>query len=260
MINRLFELSPHLRDRLSSALETGVLTDPESEVALQSILGGMNGCCAAFDFLKHLKSLGITGHAAGAWIRTVEQMTAKAPRPDLVWSGPEVPGLHARETRRVYEELLGTAERHLWVSTYAFFDGPKAFDVLAKRMEAKPMLQVTLFLNIQRKWGDTTHTEQLIRKFADHFWKTDWPGKTRPKVYFDPRALELGGPGSVLHAKAVVADGEVSFVTSANMTEAALDRNIELGLLVRDRALALSMVTHFQGLIDRKILSPLPEK
>ena len=27
--------------------------------------------------------------------------------PDLVWSGPEMPGLPARDTRQVYEELLG---------------------------------------------------------------------------------------------------------------------------------------------------------
>jgi phosphatidylserine/phosphatidylglycerophosphate/cardiolipin synthase-like enzyme len=66
------------------------------------------------------------------------------------------------------------------------------------------------------------------------------------------------GPGGVLHAKAVVADVEVVFVTSANLTEAALDRNIEVGLLVRDRALALSVSSHFYGLIDRGLLHPLP--
>jgi hypothetical protein len=37
--------------------------------------------------------------------------------------------------RRVYEELLGSAERSIWVSTYAFFDGPKAFQVSARRMD-----------------------------------------------------------------------------------------------------------------------------
>ena len=42
----------------------------------------------------------------------------------------------------------------------------------------------------------------------------------------------------MLHAKAVVADGESVFVTSANLTDAALDRNIELGILLRDRTLA----------------------
>ena len=51
---------------------------------------------------------------------------------------------------------------------------------------------------------------------------------------------------------------EAVFVTSANLTEAALDRNWELGLLIRDRALALSVASHFQGLIDRRLLVELP--
>jgi phosphatidylserine/phosphatidylglycerophosphate/cardiolipin synthase-like enzyme len=40
----------------------------------------------------------------------------------------------------------------------------------------------------------------------------------------------------------LLGSAELVFVTSANLTEAALDRNIEVGLLVRDRALALSAV------------------
>lgn len=47
-------------------------------------------------------------------------------------------------------------------------------------------------------------------------------------------------------------------MTSANLTEAALDRNIEIGLVVRDRALAASVSSHFRALIDRKLLHPLP--
>ena len=164
-----------------------------------------------------------------------------------MWSGPEVPGLHARDTRRVYEELLGSAEHSIWASTYAFFDGPKAFEVLARRMDARPELRVTLLLNIERKKRDTTTADQLVRRFADRFWGTDWPGSSRPAVFYDPRSLEPDRPGGVLHAKAVVADDEAVFVTSANLTEAALDRNIEMGLLVRDRALAASVVESLPG-------------
>lgn len=175
-----------------------------------------------------------------------------------MWSGPEVPGVHARSTRRVYEELIGAAERSLWISTYAFFDGPRAFETLARRMDAAPRLRATLILNLQRKSGDRSSSDQLIRRFAERFWSVEWPGKSRPHIYFDPRALDIDGPGAVLHAKAVVADDEAVLVTSANLTEAALDRNIELGLLVRDRTLAASISSHFQGLIERHLLTPLP--
>lgn len=208
--------------------------------------------------LQALEKMGISGSAVTAWIQTVEEVSSSMPRPDLVWSGPEVPGLHARDTRRVYEELLGSAEHSIWASSYAYFDGPRAFDVLARRMDATPDLRVTLLLNIQRRKGDTTAGEELVRRFADRFWKTDWPGKARPRVYYDPRSLEPDGPGGVLHAKAVVADDKVVFVTSANLTEAALDRNIEIGLLVRDRSLALSVSSHFLVLIDQGLLKPLP--
>jgi hypothetical protein len=117
-------------------------------------------------------------------------------------------------------------------------------------MEARPTLHVTLLLNIQRKRGDSTTSDQLVRKFADRFWKVDWPGSLRPSVFYDPRALDPDAPGGV--------DDEAVFVTSANLTEAALDRNIELGVLIRDRGFALTIAGYFGNLIDHNLLKPLP--
>jgi phosphatidylserine/phosphatidylglycerophosphate/cardiolipin synthase-like enzyme len=48
-----------------------------------------------------------------------------------------------------------------------------------------------------------------------------------------------------MHAKAAVADSRIAFLTSANLTEAALERNMELGVLIRGGTLP--------GLIDRLI-------
>ena len=258
MTDVLLDLPSHLRDRLASALDSSLLGPSPSMASLQSVLGHRENLKALVTALIELGQLGLTGPAAAAWLRGVARAAVRTPKPDLVWSGPEVPGLHARDTRQVYEELLGSAERSIWASTYVFFDGPKAFEVLARRMEAKPALRVTLLLNIQRKRGDSTASEQLVRRFADRFWDTDWPGFSHPSVFYDPRALDLEGPGGVLHAKAVVADDEAVFVTSANLTEAALDRNIELGVLIRDRAFALTIGSYFRNLIDRDLLKPLP--
>ena len=258
VIDALLDLPSHLRERLASALESGLLGPSPTTTALRSVLGSREGVEDLVASLLELGRLGISGPAAAVWLRTIAQAAARTPKPDLVWSGPEVPGLHARDTRRVYEELLGCAKHSIWASTSCFFDGPKAFEVLARRMEAAATLRVTLLLNIQRKRSDTTASEQLVRRFADRFWKTDWPGSSRPNVLYDPRALDPEGPGGVLHAKAVVADDEAVFVTSANLTEAALDRNIELGVLIRDRALALTISGYFRSLIDRDLLKPLP--
>src|SRR5258708_4887601 len=169
MIDALLDLPSHLRERLASALESGLLGPSPAPVSLRSALGSREDAEDVVAALLELGRLGISGPAAAIWLRTIARATARTPKPDLVWSGPEVPGLHARDTRRVYEELLGSAERSIWASTYAFFDGPKAFEVLARRMEVTPALRVTLLLNIQRKWGDTTASDQLVRKFADRF-------------------------------------------------------------------------------------------
>lgn len=258
MYDAFLDLPTHLRKRLSSALESDLIAPPYSQAAVRGSSGiteDIEGVVAALEDLEHL---GITGRGAAAWLAMMDEVGSKTPLPDLVWSGPEVPGLHARDTRRVYEELLGSAVHSIWASTYAFFDGPKAFDVLSRRMDAVEELQVTLMLNIERRHGDTSSGDALVRRFADRFWTADWPGTRRPSVFYDPRSLTAGRPSGVLHAKAVVVDEEALFVTSANLTEAALDRNIEIGLLVRDRALAASLVCHFRGLIDRELLSPLP--
>ncbi len=258
MIEELSDLAPHLRERLIVALESGLLVSPYTDASLRSMLGTGDTTAVIGRALADLERLGISGASAGAWMRTVDRITARVMKPDLVWSGPEVPGLHARDTRRVYDELLGGAERSVWVSTYAFFDGPRAFATLARRLDDVPGLQATLLLNIQRHRGETTSADDLVRRFADRFWGTDWPGSRRPRVYYDERALAPNGPTGVLHAKAIITDDESVFVTSANLTEAALDRNIELGLLTRDRALALSISGHFQALIDNRLLTPLP--
>ena len=251
-------LPAHLRKRLADAYETGMLPDAPSSVALQSVLGMREGVDELLADLIELGQIGISGRAVAAWVRSLERTASRTPAPDLVWSGPEVAGLHARDTRRVYEELIRNATRSVWMSSYVYFDGPRAFADLAQRMDQIPSLRVVLMLNIQRARGDTTAADQLARRFADRFWGTDWPGKARPAVFYDPRSLDLYGPSGVLHAKAVVVDDEAVFITSANLTAAALDRNIELGLLTRDRSLASSVTTHFQGLVDTSLLKPLP--
>lgn len=259
MTAALLDLPAHCRVRLAQALESDVLVAPYTVASLRSLLGAlMTNCEDVRGALLELDRIGIRGSAAAAWLRMCEDAASRRPCTDLVWSGPGVPGLHARNTRRVFEELVCSAERSIWASTYAFFDGPRAFQILSQRMEDQAHIRVKLLLNIQRKRGDTTIAEQVVRRFADRFWTTEWPGTSRPEVYYDPRALDLEGPAGVLHAKAVVVDDDAAFVTSANLTEAAFDRNIELGLLVRDRALAMSISLHFQTLIDRQLLLPLP--
>jgi hypothetical protein len=251
------DLASHQRRRLVRALETGVLGPPYSDIAVRTAIGGDVDAAAVCTELTRLEAKGVGGTAVAYALERAAAAAAGVHRPDLVWSGEEIQGLHSRKTRQVFDELVGGAERSLWICSYTYYDGPKAFETLAARMDSVPDLQVILLLNIKRSWGDFTPSEDLVAAFAVKLWK-GWPGQRRPDVFYDPRALKDDGDTAVLHAKAVVADDEVAFVTSANLTEKAFDANIEVGMLSRDRAVALSLSQHFRVLIERELLEPLP--
>jgi phosphatidylserine/phosphatidylglycerophosphate/cardiolipin synthase-like enzyme len=99
----------------------------------------------------------------------------------------------------------------------------------------------------------------ILREFAETFRKEVWPGARLPEVFYDPRSLSTEtGPKTCLHAKCVVVDEERLFVTSANFTEAAHERNIEAGVLIADPVAAKAMRSQFEALVDRKILRRVP--
>jgi hypothetical protein len=262
VIDPLLTLPANLRSRLQKALAADMLGPPHSEAAIRATLGA--GSYHASDVAAALSTLdaqGVGGPAVALALDVATRASATVTRPDLVWSGPSAPGIHTRNTRQVYEELIGAAETEIWISTYAYFDGQHAFRSLADRMEAIPGLHVRLLLNVARKYGDATPAEILISAFAEKFWSRDWPGSTRPDVYYDPRSLELSQDvRGVLHAKAVVVDDAAAFITSANITEAAFDHNIEVGVITRDALLATSLARHFRLLIDHGMLSRLMMK
>jgi phosphatidylserine/phosphatidylglycerophosphate/cardiolipin synthase-like enzyme len=261
VIEPLLGLPAHIRERLARSLESGVLRPPYAETAVRAALGGALAsadCTAVSSGLRTLGDHGIGAAAVALALRAAANAAAAIPRPDLVWSGPEVAGLHARDTRQVYEELVASAERSLWISTFVYYDGKHAFETLAARRDAVAGLVVVLLVNIHRQFGDTTPADEVVTRFAVRLWERDWPGGRRPDVFYDPRSLRLDAPTGVLHAKAIVADDRAAFVTSANLTEAAFDRNIEVGVLTRDATLAAALARHFQALVDEGLLVSLP--
>ena len=153
VIAALLAVPPYVRSRLLSALESRQL--------VPAVLGG----CRPLDGRRRpsgwdaagAPGVGAHRRIAGGGSHLAEQSGARGGpsagarlRPG---TGPEVVGLHARDTRRVYEELIGSAQHSIWVCSYAFFDGPTAFATLAGRLDANPLLKVTLLLNIERRRG-----------------------------------------------------------------------------------------------------------
>jgi phosphatidylserine/phosphatidylglycerophosphate/cardiolipin synthase-like enzyme len=133
------------------------------------------------------------------------------------------------------------------------------FRELADRMDRVPGLQVHMFLDVQRPPHDLSSPPELVRTFGERFVQKEWPGDRLPKIYYDPRSLETDrAKRASLHAKCVVVDREQAFVSSANFTEAAQTRNIEVGVLLRSPPFARRLVEHFETLAALQILQPIP--
>jgi phosphatidylserine/phosphatidylglycerophosphate/cardiolipin synthase-like enzyme len=183
-------------------------------------------------------------------VRDRERRAVSHPRVDLVWSGPDLAGDFTRDTRVVVHELFRKARKQVIVSTYALYQGQDLFAPLHQTMTAHPDMKVTLFLNIAR--GDKDLPEaQLLAQFREKFQKEHWPWQPLPEVYYDPRSLEKpGSPNrACLHAKTVVVDDKEVFLTSANLTEAAQQRNIEAGILLKSPIIAAQLTSHFEALV-----------
>lgn len=110
----LMALPRHSRSRLAAALDAGILTATSSAATSRTTLGLRNGGEDVLAELDELARMGVSGRAAAAWLRTVERASISASRADLVWSGPPVSGVPARDTKRVFEEVVAVADRSLW--------------------------------------------------------------------------------------------------------------------------------------------------
>jgi phosphatidylserine/phosphatidylglycerophosphate/cardiolipin synthase-like enzyme len=60
-----------------------------------------------------------------------------------------------------------------------------------------------------------------------------------------------------VHAKCAVADGEAAFITSANLTGAAMDRNMELGVFLRGGELPRKLHLHLESLLTTRKITRL---
>ena len=142
---------------------------------------------------------------------------------------------------------------------YAFHNGKLLFERLAEQQKSRPQLRIIFHVDVPRRAGDTSSPDAIVLRYSEEFRTRHWPWQPFPEVYYDPRALSTDSHARAsLHAKVVVVDRAKLFLTSANFTEAAQQRNIEMGLLSQAPHLAEQVAAYFEALRQSGQLLRLP--
>lgn len=263
MIQLLPSLATNDLKALALALQSGRLAPPFSAIALRRVvsLASPEKLIAG---LERLTEQGWTPSQIAVLLEgVVSDRTARQSLDDaldLVTTGPDVVGIDNRDTGVVVRELFAGAGTSVLIAGYAIYQGQRVFQTLADRMLERPDLSVSIVLDIQRGAGDTSAALEISRRFAERFRSQQWPeARPLPDVYFDPRSLvPQGEKRACMHAKCVVVDLRQVFISSANFTEAAQQRNIEVGLFVNSEALAGRLFRFFSLMIADGSLERLP--
>lgn len=183
--------------------------------------------------------------AAGsvAAVRAVNQVS-------LVWTGPQTEAAGFRSTRAVLNTIIADATERLLLVSFASYRVDwlvdRLSDALDRGVEASLVLETT-----EDSGGDLTF--DAAGAFAPlvgraRFYR--WPIENRSPEF---------APSSRLHAKCVVADARVALITSANLTDAAINDNIELGTLIEAGPLPRRLGDHFDRLIaDGTLVEAVP--
>jgi len=243
---------------LAAGIRTGRICPPFDISSVQRITGsGMAGPATAA--LQLLSGKGCTAEALASFIDMIGDTTRFRPAVEqsvqLVMTGPESSGAYHRDTGVVVGDLFRRAKTSVLVAGYAVYQGKQVFVELGRRMEEVPNLHVRLFLNLTPKLGEASSTAAMVCRFVERFKNLHWPENCRlPELYYDRRSLLAAIDAPVaLHAKCVVVDQRELFVSSANFTEAAQNRNIEAGVLVSSSVLAGQAVEFFEEMIRQGV-------
>jgi phosphatidylserine/phosphatidylglycerophosphate/cardiolipin synthase-like enzyme len=243
-------------EELARALETGHLPRETSAFQIQRSVGAVGGDAA--EELAALLQSGLQPHHAALLLAIiVAERRLQRCSLEVVTSGPDATGA-TRDTGVVMHELFSIAEERVLVVGFAVHQGRQVFRALAERMNQRPGMSVRICLDVPRRPGDTSKASGILERFARRFRDREWSGAGLPEVFYDPRALAQGEMARAsLHAKCVVVDGHTALLGSANLTEAAQQRNIEIGLLVRAPHVAHALEAHVDGLIRQGLLKAL---
>jgi phosphatidylserine/phosphatidylglycerophosphate/cardiolipin synthase-like enzyme len=161
---------------------------------------------------------------------------------ELVWTGPTTPFVSARRTEQALLQVINAANRTLFITSFVAYD----------------VSSIVTALNIANARG--VFICMLLESSQDHGGSItiDSIGKMRALVptarLFAWRDKADQFSDGRVHAKVVVADGNICFITSANLTAFAMEKNMEAGVLISGGGIPLLLDRHLRSLIDTKVV------
>ena len=155
----------------------------------------------------------------------------------LVWTGPTTEFVATRKTEQVLLEVIRSAKRKLFMTSFVAFRVDSVVEALSNAMERG--VEVSILLESSRSHGGDLSIDSI-----------DIMRNSLPKArfyYWKEKADKFSG-GKV-HAKVVVADAEDCFISSANLTEHAMERNMEAGVLISRGMIPRNLDAHLEALV-----------
>lgn len=162
---------------------------------------------------------------------------------ELVWTGPSSELVPTRKTEQALLQVIQAANAKLFLTSFVAYDVAPIMAALRDASERGVAISMLLESSDQHGGGISIDAIGKMRKaFPD------------AKVYFWRDKRDEFADGKV-HAKVAVADEQLCFISSANLTGHAMEKNMEAGLLVKGGSIPEKLHRHLEALITTKQLS-----
>ena len=179
-----------------------------------------------------------------------EQAHRKNQTVDLVWTGPDSRIIPLRRTDQALLQVINSATTRLLVVSFAVYK----VSAIAQALIRAAQRGVSISICIE----SPDASEGKIAYDAVRAFGTEVSRHARFYVWpLDRRPKSPDGKHGSLHSKLAVADGHTLLVSSANLTEYAMNLNMELGVLIQGGELPGKVELHFEQLIKQKVLESL---
>lgn len=197
-------------------------------------------------------------HPNASWSEIAAAMIAvdylvgdNASRAEIIWTGPANGRFPVRRIDQVLYDLISNAKHRIVLVTFAAHRVRHLCDHLTQAVQRG--VELTLIVESEEE-----SEGQLTHNAAAAFQNIP---QTHTRIYYWPVAKRernaAGRPGK-LHVKCAIVD-DVAIIGSANLTDDAFNRNMELGMLIREELSVLAIAAHFSELIRSGVLVEVPQ-